>query len=579
MLIFFIIVSLSFLMYSIHKSRAKKQRNLTHRVITRGIKKQNINKQKTQHNKIIALDPDFDKNHMISRVEKAFFIIKQAWSNHDMASARGFITDGIYQRYLIQFDIQKQHQRHRKINDLSIIDCQLVGIEADKCFETLHFKISSQARHNTENTDSPQQSHKLPPYTYSAEYWTYIRLPGVKTRTEPGLIEGICPNCGATLLLSKFEQCQACNSLVTSGEYDWILAKITQEEEWRFQNAKRQIKGVAEYQVVDAAFNLPVIEDRVSVIFWRLQKSWLSQSSAPIQSVAHSSYIDKFNLKELKNHYFDNIELGLCEVSSVEFSDPLSDNVTDHFDKVFVLVKWKATKVFFDAHVKNITGYYAHHLTLIRKSGVLSNTKTGLHSLHCYSCGAPQSEIYHDSCQYCHTPFNHGDHDWILNDFTAHINRVVKLKGKSFSIESGPGKSRGKIFDPISLLSGLVLILLADGKAHPKELALLHEFSKKRRIPQHVLDEVMLAGANGELKMLAPDEVLDASVWLIKMIEMCLIDGDISKKEHELLIVFGKKFNILAIDIDIRIKETRTKLYLDAKLALAKDNNAGMQHK
>ncbi|WP_157829030.1 TIM44-like domain-containing protein [Colwellia sp. 75C3] len=565
MFTFFFVLSLSFIIYRIYKSSEKKQHNVVHKVISRGVKKQNKNKQQTQHNKIIALDPDFDKNHMITRVEKAFFIIKEAWSKHDMSSARGFITDGIFQRYVIQFTIQKKHQRHRKIDDLSINHCELVGIEADKFFETLHFKISSQARLITEKTNRTKHPHKLPPYTYSVEYWTYIRLPGVKTRSQPGLIEGICPNCGATLLLSKFEQCQACNSLVTSGEYDWILAKITQEEEWRFQNAKRQIKGVAEYQVVDAAFNLPVIEDRVSVIFWRLQKAWLSQNSAPIQPIAHATYVDYFNKNELKNHYFDDVELGLCEVSSVEFGD--------EFDKVFVLVKWKATKVSFEAKVKSITGYYAHHLTLIRKNGVLSNTKKGLHSLHCYSCGAPQSESYHDSCQYCHSTFNHGELDWVLNGFTPHINRVVQLKGKSFSIESGPGKSRGQIFDPISLLSGLVLILLADGKAHPKEIALLSEFSRKRKIPQHVLDEVMLAGENGELKMLAPDEALDASAWLIKMIEMCLIDGEISKKEHELLILFGKKFNILAIEIDIRIKETRTKLYLDAKLALAPESN------
>ena len=186
MFTFLFILSLSFFIYRIYKSSEKKQHNVVHKVISRGVKKQNENKQQTQHNKIIALDPDFDKNHMISRVEKAFFIIKEAWSTHDMSSARGFITDGIYQRYAIQFTIQKKHQRHRKINDLSIDGCELVGIEADKFFETLHFKISSQARHITEKTNSAKQSHKLPPYTYSVEYWTYIRLPGVKTRSQPG---------------------------------------------------------------------------------------------------------------------------------------------------------------------------------------------------------------------------------------------------------------------------------------------------------------------------------------------------------------------------------------------------------
>jgi hypothetical protein len=364
--------------------------------------------------------------------------------------------------------------------------------------------------------------------------------------------------------LNKLEQCQACDSLVTSGEYDWILAKITQEEEWRFQNAQRQIKGVAKYQVADAAFNLPIIEDRVSVVFWRLQKAWLTQGTDPILSIAHPDYIDYFTKNELNDYYFDHIELGLCEVSSVEFGD--------EFDKVFVLVKWKATKVLFNTNTSQPTGYYAHHLTMFRRTGITSNTKKGLHSLHCFSCGAPQTESYHESCQYCHTLFNQGDLDWVLKDFSPHINRIVDLKGKSFSIEPNVTKAKGKIFDPISLLSGLVLILLADGKAHPKELALLNDFVKKRRIPQDVLDSILLAGENGELKMLAPDEVLDASAWLAKMIEMCLIDGEVSKKERELLLLFGEKFNIISIDIDIRIKEIRTKLYTDGKRALAQDN-------
>ncbi|MBU2869482.1 TIM44-like domain-containing protein [Colwellia sp. E2M01] len=575
MFTFIVIIGFVIFSYFTYQQNNKKKIKQVHQTITRGVKKQNIHKLQTQFDHIKALDPNFDEHKMIIRVENAFYKIKQAWSDHDMSSVRGFITDGIFQRYSIQFDIQKKHQRHRKLVDLAIHHCELVGIEADKRFETLHFKISSQARHVTLNTQksSAQQITKLPASSHTVEYWTYIRLPGVKTRTQPGLLEGICPNCGSTLLLNKFEQCQACDSLVTSGEYDWILAKITKEEEWRFQNAKRQVKGVAAYQVVDPLFNLAVIEDRVSVIFWRLQKAWLIQNAAPLRAVSDSNYVKHFEQNKLNGYYFDDIDLGLCEVSSVEFGNSVNEakNSTDTFDKVFILVKWKARKISIDNGQSNPLGYYAHHLTLSRKTGAISNNKQGLHSLHCHSCGAPQSEKAIDHCQYCQTPFNRGEFDWVLTDFAPHINRVVDLKGKSFSIESGANKITDKIFDPISLLSGLVLILLADGEKHPKEQALLNDFVKNRRIPQQILDEILVAAENGELTMLAPDEQLDAAAWLIKMIEMCLIDGEISTQEHELLVLFGKKFNILAIEIDIRIKETRSKLYLDAKRALTQD--------
>jgi hypothetical protein len=157
MFTFFVIVLLSFFMYGIYETKNKKQHKKIHQTITRGVKKQNENKQTIQYDKIRALDPDFDVSQITARVEHAFFIIKQAWSKHDMASASGFITDGIYQRYAIQFTIQKQHQRHRIVDDIFIHHCELIGIEADKYFETLHFKIDSRARYSTIKTNVAKQ--------------------------------------------------------------------------------------------------------------------------------------------------------------------------------------------------------------------------------------------------------------------------------------------------------------------------------------------------------------------------------------------------------------------------------------
>jgi hypothetical protein len=556
-----VLMAFLFFLYGAYQTKNIIVNRNTSRTIVRGIKKQNENKQSIQLKKIKALDPNFDIPKIIDRVEQAFYIIKQAWSDHDMASARAFISDGVYQRNMIQFTIQKAHNRHITLDKVLIHSCELVGIESDKHFETLHFKITSRAKYHTTKNNESQPVKELVPFTTSTEYWTYIRLPGVQTRSKPGLIEGICPNCGAVLVLSKFEQCQNCQSLVTSGEYDWILAKITQEEEWRFQNAKRQIKGVAEYQVVDPMFNLPIIEDRVSVIFWQLQKAWLTQNTDPIRGIAHPDYSEHFAHKELNNYYFDNIELGLCEVNNIEFGE--------EFDQILVLVKWKANKIFISENKNPINGYYAHYLTLIRKTGVTSDIVKGLHSLHCFSCGAPQSESDLESCEYCFTPFNQGDANWVLKDFSPRINRIMNIQGKQFEIEPKQAKVTEKIFDPTSLLSGLVLILFADGKIDPKEQALLNDFVKKRRIPQHVLNDILLAQQTGELNMLAPDETLDASAWLTKMIEMCLIDGNVSAKERQLLIHFGKRFNILPIDIDLKIKQMRNKLYREGKLALS----------
>ncbi len=350
-----------------------------------------------------------------------------------------------------------------------------MGIEADKHFETLHFKLDSSASYSLLDNSSGTANTAI---TLHTEYWTFVRLPGTQTRSTPGLIEGFCPNCGSTLCLSQFALCESCGSLVGSGEYDWILAKITSEDQWRFQNAKRQIAGVSDYQVVDPAFNIPLIEDRVSSIFWRLQKAWLTQKTDPILSVAHPDFVAQFEQQQLKKFCFDNIELGLCEVTHVEFAEP--------FDRVYLLVKWQANKIDLNSNHSSDRGFYAHNITLIRKTGLASDLKKGLHSLHCSGCGAPQSKNYQDCCAYCGSRFNSGEQDWVLQDFSPYLEHIIKVKGQRFAVDKIPGKRADRIFDPVSLLSVLVLALFADGKVAPAEKSCLDEFVKNRRIPQKV---------------------------------------------------------------------------------------------
>lgn len=545
------------------------QKRRVKNTIIRGVQKQNVQKQDIQRNKIQRLDPFFDEAKIKTRIEQAFFIIKDAYSAQDSRPATAFISDGVAESMQILFEIQQQRGRKRPINNLSLLSCELVGIEADKHAETLHFKITSNAHYpvlhkDVNNRFQQVQKQQSLPFVERTEYWTYVRLPGTKTRQGAGLIEGICPNCGQTLTLSQFALCEACGSLVGSGEYDWILTKITSEAQWRFQNAKRQIAGVAEYQVVDPAFNVPLVEDRVSAIFWRIQKAWLMQKTDPLLSVACPDFLTEFQ-SQIDNYCFDNIELGLCEVSKVTFADSGSDN----FDRIYLLIKWQANKVDLQNNTSGHKGFYAHHMTLLRRSGVKSDSKKGLHSLHCFGCGAPQTKSYQDCCEYCGGRFNSGEQAWILERFEPHVDHIVKVKGQQFRVEKQSLHREDRIFDPVSLLSGLVLVLHADGHFSEQEQLLLDEFVANRRIPKQVLDDVLAAAQAGQLDMLTPDETLDASDWINKLIEMCLADGEVCEQERKLLLQFGEKFNILPVDINLRIKQMQRKLYIKNKKQLA----------
>jgi hypothetical protein len=60
-----------------------------------------------------------------------------------------------------------------------------------------------------------------------SEYWTLIRGTGVRgaPRTQPA-----CPACAAPLSINMAGHCDHCGAHVTSGEFDWVLSRIEQDD-------------------------------------------------------------------------------------------------------------------------------------------------------------------------------------------------------------------------------------------------------------------------------------------------------------------------------------------------------------
>jgi hypothetical protein len=59
------------------------------------------------------------------------------------------------------------------------------------------------------------------------EYWTLIRASGAK---GPARTDAVCPSCGAPLDINAAGQCGHCQVKLTSGQFDWVLSRIEQDE-------------------------------------------------------------------------------------------------------------------------------------------------------------------------------------------------------------------------------------------------------------------------------------------------------------------------------------------------------------
>jgi len=105
---------------------------------------------------------------------------------------------------------------------------ELARVASDKFFDSLTVRLFASSLDYTIADDDGRLvgGNRTTPRRYS-EYWTLIRGVG---RRGAARSDGACPSCGAPLRIEMAGNCMYCRAKVTSGEFDWVLSRIEQDE-------------------------------------------------------------------------------------------------------------------------------------------------------------------------------------------------------------------------------------------------------------------------------------------------------------------------------------------------------------
>ena len=120
-------------------------------------------------------------------------------------------------------------ERLRNITEGARVEqIELARVTSDKFFDALTVRLFATSLDYTV-TDGDGRvvgGNRHKPRRYS-EYWTLIRGAGKK-----GPVAGRrkCPSCGAPLRIEMAGTCTYCRAKVTSGEFDWVLSRIEQDD-------------------------------------------------------------------------------------------------------------------------------------------------------------------------------------------------------------------------------------------------------------------------------------------------------------------------------------------------------------
>ncbi|MDA3799020.1 MAG: TIM44-like domain-containing protein, partial [Kiritimatiellae bacterium] len=501
-------------------------------------------------------DRRFNEDQFMIRCKNIFPLLQEAWSKQDVTGVQHFMSDGLYESTSLQVKMQEAQGVFNKITNIKVLNTTVVDVESDEFFDTLHIAITAMAVDMTMSIEKKSllYGNHLP--ERFREVWTFVRRPGTKTLENNGLLEGYCPNCGTALTISTSITCDSCSALINSGEYDWVLSEITQDEAWTGRRPE-QIKGHTEFKLKDPGFNRQSIDDRIATIFWHHRAAEFFAKPNYLSAVALPELVDIEKDKWKKDMDGRHCFYADPAIGSIDIAEIIPAVNENDFDRIRVRVAWSG-----HMEMAKIPGFFAPDYSLsrpkhedyilVRKPNVKTDTSFALRSLHCPGCGAAQTEESMGTCLYCGLQQNDGRNSWVLEGVGVFSGFArVAVNSTQFSH-----------MEVEHAMQCLIAIMFADGIISDDEMKYLKKMAKKRGITEERLQQLIVqVKDNQEIDMFNSNDRGEQHEFLRMLVKMCLADGSVSSSERKLLKQLVSRFGYMDVDIDVFINKERNEIY------------------
>ncbi len=174
--------------------------------------------------------PEFNWGEFQTRARLIFDELQAAWSTLDWERARPHETDNIFQMHRYWIEAYRRQNLRNMLDQCRIISMQPVKIMEDAFYNAITLRIAAEGYDYTIDSQGRIVAGSKSNLRRWSEYWTFIRNRNAKPQRARTDLS--CPNCGAGLKVNATGICEFCGGKITSGEFDWVLSKIEQDESY-----------------------------------------------------------------------------------------------------------------------------------------------------------------------------------------------------------------------------------------------------------------------------------------------------------------------------------------------------------
>lgn len=358
--------------------------------------------------------PGFDQAAFLAKVRKAFIEVQRAWSAQSTDMMRRFISDGVYQRFNTQFKMMRLLQQGNPLSNINISMVWVDRIEQDGRYDIVHAGIKA----SMNDRFVCALNHELDEEGTNefVEYWSFIRKRGAAGRDMYDSEQ--CPNCGAPLPKDMGEicNCNYCNATINSGEFDWVLAEITQQEDYRRDGERSErMPGLdakaAEMATVYGDFSVQLVEDKASNAYMQMMTARAMHDPAIMRRFVTDELFDQLGPQYEKNREIFN-RIFLNRVTLVKAEQRDGKNIL-----TFALTASIQRAVLTGNSVRLIDPQIVQReevMTLTRDASAGAG-KGSIYQHACPACGAPVKDTLDIKCAFCGSTLNSTANDWVVS--------------------------------------------------------------------------------------------------------------------------------------------------------------------
>lgn len=177
---------------------------------------------------IRAIDPNFSSDAFLGWTREVFLKIQQAWTDRDWKVIRPFESNELFATHSAQLNEYIKNHKINVIEKINISSATLREFRQDGDKEVLVVELHAIMRDYVIDAKTREVLESDPNRDWHMKYlMTFNRKAGVKTKAGTSNKSTTnCPNCGAPTEITSAGQCEYCDSVITTGEHDWVLSDI-----------------------------------------------------------------------------------------------------------------------------------------------------------------------------------------------------------------------------------------------------------------------------------------------------------------------------------------------------------------